>query len=136
MLAASPSPNALLLGRFGSLRQLVELLSRLGRISEPITSPAGLRQTIEAALAIGRLVGLDGVWIDRLQSAIDNEAVFGVVLALIRLAADAATARSDENGFRVTSVDADVVLSPKALADWLPIVLELIELFRSLRGRK
>jgi hypothetical protein len=136
MLAASPPANALFLGRFASLRQLVELLSRLGRISEPITSPAGLRQTIEAAIAIGRLVGLDGAWLDRLQSALDNEAVFGVVLALVRLAAEAATARGDEHGVRVTAADADVVLSAKSLADWLPIVLELVELFRTLRGRK
>lgn len=136
MLASSPPPNALFLGRFGSLRQLVELLSRLGSISEPISSPAGLRQTIEAALAIGRLAGLDGVWIERLQSALDNDAVFGVVLALVRLAAEAATARGDESGVRVTSADTDTVLTAKALSDWLPIVLELIELFRTLRGRQ
>ena len=136
MLAASPPPNALFLGRFGSLRQLIELLTRFGRISEPITSPAGLRQTIEAALAIGRLAGIDGIWIDRLQSALDNDVVFGVVLALVRLAAEAATARGDESGVRVTSADADAILTPQSLADWLPIVLELIELFRALRGRQ
>lgn len=136
MLASSPPQSPLLLGRFASLRQLIELLSQLGRISEPITSPTGLRQTIEAALAVGRLVGLDGAWLERLRSALDNEAVFGVVLALVRLAAEAATARGDEQGVRVTAADAEVVLTPKALADWLPIVLELIELFRTLRGRQ
>jgi hypothetical protein len=114
---------------------LLDLLAQIGRLEEPITSPGGLRKAIAIAAALGRMGGVDAAWLDRLQSALDNEAVFGVVLALIRLAAQAATASNHDEGLRVTAADADVVLTGKALADWLPIVLELIELFRAFRGQ-
>jgi hypothetical protein len=128
-------PDRLFPGRFGSVRQLLELLAQLGRLDQPITTPGGLRQAIQFAVAVGRLVGLDAGWLERLQTALDNEAVFGVVLALVRLAAQAATASNDDAGLRISAADADVVLTGQAIADWLPIVLELVELIRLLRGR-
>jgi hypothetical protein len=135
MPASPPSPAALFPGRFASLRQLLELVSQIGRMSEPITSPGGLRKAIEIVVSLGRLIGLDAAWLERLQAALDNDAVFGVVLALVRLAAQAATARNDDAGLRIRSADADVVLTGQAIADWLPIVLELVEMLRLLRGR-
>jgi len=53
----------------------------------------------------------------------------------VRLAAQTATASNDDAGLRIQSADADVVLTGQAIADWLPIVLELVEMLRSLRGR-
>ncbi|RIK84412.1 MAG: hypothetical protein DCC68_01660 [Planctomycetota bacterium] len=135
MAASSLAPAAVVAGRFASLKELVALLKSLGRLDEPITTPAGLRRVIELALSLGKLVGLDATWLQRLQSALDNEAVFELVLALVRLAAQAATARNHEKGLRIQTADAEVVLSATAITDWLPIVLELIELFRLLRGR-
>ncbi len=135
MTTPTLSPAALFPGRFGALRQLLELLSQLGRLDEPITTPVGLRQAIQFAIAVGRLAGLDAGWLERLQAALDNEAVFGVVLALVRLAAQAASASNDDAGLRISTADADIVLTGQAIADWLPIVLELVELLRLLRGR-
>jgi hypothetical protein len=135
MTASLSVPAALFPGRFASLRQLFELVSQIGRLSEPITSAAGLRKAIEIVVSLGRLVGIDAALVDRLQAALDNEAVFGVVLALVRLAAQAATVSNDDRGLRISSADVDVVLTGQAIADWLPIVLELIELLRALRGR-
>jgi hypothetical protein len=135
MTTSAVLPAALFPGRFGSVRQLLELLAQYGRLDEPITTPEGLRQAIQFALAVGRLVGLDAGWLERLQAALDNEAVFDVVLALLRLAAQAATASNDDAGLRISTADADVVLTGQAIADWLPIVLELVELIRLLRGR-
>jgi hypothetical protein len=128
-------PAGIFAGRFGSLRQLLDLLAQFGRLDEPITTPTGLRRAIELAVAAGRLFGIDPAWLDRLQSALDNRAVFAVLLALVQLAAQAATASNDDRGLRVSSADADVVLTGQAIADWLPIVLELVELIRLLRGR-
>jgi hypothetical protein len=135
MPASLQGAAALFPGRFASLRQLFELVSQIGRLSEPITSPTGLRKATEIVVSLGRLVGIDAAWLDRLRTALDNEVVFGVVLALVRLAAQAATASNDDRGLRISSADADVVLTGQAIADWLPIVLELIELLRTLRGQ-
>ena len=134
-LPAALLPDRLLPGRFGAVRQLLELLAQFGRLDQPITTPGGLRQAIQFAAAVGRLVGLDAGWLERLQAALDNEAVFGVVLALVRLAAQRATASNDDAGLRISTADTDVVLTGQAIADWLPIVLELVELIRLLRGR-
>lgn len=134
-MAASLSAPAVVAGRFAGIKGLVELLKSLGRLDEPITTPAGLRRVIEVALSLGKLAGLDATWLQRMQSALDNEAVFELVLALVRLAAQAATARNHEKGLRIQTADAEVLLSATAINEWLPIVLELIELFRLLRGR-
>jgi hypothetical protein len=136
MTASMQVSAALFPGRFASLRQLFELVSQIGRLSEPITSAAGLRKAIEIVVSLARLVGIDAALVDRLQAALDNEAVFGVVLALVRLAEHAvASGEFDDRGLDFGPADTDVVLTSQAIVDWLPIVLELIALLRALRGQ-
>jgi hypothetical protein len=142
--------SALLAGRFARLRQIVELLGQLGQLDEPISTPGGLRAALELLVQVGTMLGIDAAWIAKLQSILSSDAAFRIVLALVRLAMEAGGALAGEvdderasgapvdesaSGIRLAGCDnAQTIVTAQALADWLPIVVEIIALLRALRG--
>lgn len=144
---ASFATSALLPGRFTRLRQIVDLLGQLGQLTEPISTPAGLRAALELPVQVGTLLGIDAAWLAKLQTVLKSDIAFRIVLALVRLALEASGAIADGEDFvhsseagavdvlRLDAGDGDLaIVSSQGLADWLPVVIEIIALLRALRG--
>ncbi|MDZ4820123.1 MAG: hypothetical protein SGJ20_14240 [Planctomycetota bacterium] len=130
------------------LHELLELLAALRALDQPLQTAAGLRAGLELLLRLAEFVGLDRTWSDRVREILTNPRVFDVVLALVRyfgalvsLPGDATAAQFDAStpGRRPVSTlaGADEVvetIDAQALVDWLPVVLQIIELWKRLRG--
>lgn len=124
-----------LFDRAGKLRQILDLLAAVRELDSSITEPAGLRAYVALVLRFAELFGIDRSWVDRLKSVIENEATLELLLAFVRFASNW-LGRLDERDaefVRLANSPAATV-ETAALAEWLPLVLWLLETWRRLRG--
>ena len=122
--------------RFAKIRELLDVLAALRDLSEPITTPAGLRQTIDLLARVARLVGVDPQWTDRLLSILDDEATFRVVLAIVHFVLNSVARKAEGGAIRITlAEDDDVHLTAHAFTDWLPLVMQFLNLLSQLRAQ-
>lgn len=122
------------LARLGLVRELLELIAAARRMQEPLTTAAGLRAALALVVRLLELVGLDPAWRTRLEAILADERVFRIVLALVQGIFGTLDDASDP-AFRVRAEAAEaVVLDTQSLVDWLPVVVQLVRLWRLLRG--
>jgi len=119
-------PAFSLLPGLASARKLLDILNRLRGITAPIDSPSGLRAALTVLLELLSLVGVEAAFVAKLQKVLDDAAVFNVVLALFQYAYGhlAQERESGDGGVRINATTVNV----EALADWLPFVLQLMNL--------
>lgn len=79
-LALTPS----MLNRLAKIREALELVGAISAIERPLTSPDGLRQSIELLLRLAALLGVDDRLIERLASILLDDGVFNIVLAIVQ----------------------------------------------------
>lgn len=121
--------------QLGRLRDVLELIGRIREISEPITSPEGLRQTIELLLRFADLLGVSADVTERLRQILADENVFQIVLAIVRFLYGVATMEA-QDGRMVAFADdrSQLQIDVKDFMSWLRIVIEIINLLRLIRG--
>ncbi len=114
------------------LQGLLALLKKLQQFAEPLATADGLRQAIELIVELGNAAGLNSAWIGRLQSLLTDQSAFNTVLSIIAwlelLLGAGNTPASDAPAPLELAIDA------QSLADWLPIVLQILQLIQSIRG--
>ncbi len=120
--------------RLQRLSRLAKLMQLLRTFSGPLTTPENLRQALNTLLEVAGLVGLDDEWVNRLEQILNDENVFQIVLAIVRALSGWSGAVGGDNQLRVSSVSQQVTVHAQAFVDWLPIVVQLIQLLRQLRG--
>jgi hypothetical protein len=114
------------------LRELLDLLAALRDLREPLTSPEGLRASLELLLRLAEFAGVDRAWTDRVRDIVDDPRAFDIVLAIVRYlhglteTEQVVQAIAECNATDVAAQD---------FADWLPLILEIIALLRELRRR-
>ena len=130
---ASPAHAAIV--RLTTLRDLLALLAALRDLREPVTSPAGLRQSISLLLRLAELVGIEPAWIERLRTILDDPGAFNIVLAVVQYALGLA-AREAAGVVRLAGCESDegIEVTAEALAEWLPPVIQIVGLLRQIRG--
>ena len=125
--------------RLQAIARLAQLFKLLRGINGPLTSPENLRQLLHTLGEIGKLIGLDAEWLERLEQIVTDERVFQIVLAIVRaLAGWSGTitpgASSNDHQLRVAIASQQLAVDAQSFIDWLPIVVTLIQLLRDLRG--
>lgn len=120
--------------RFQRIGRIAQLLRLLQKFNGPLTSPENLREALGALLEVAGLVGLDQEWIERLEHIRNDEHVFQIVLAVVRAISGWSGAVAGDNQVRVSSASQQVTVSAQSFVDWLPIVVQIIQLLRQLRG--
>ena len=119
--------------RLAKLRELLDLVALLHRIEWPIQTADDLRAAIAIVVRLGQLVGIDPQWTARLQSILDNPAVFDIVLAIARFLSSQMAANEAADGVNATSDTPWILeIEPQSFAAWLPIVLQILDLIRQL----
>ncbi|MEX2118488.1 MAG: hypothetical protein WD847_02665 [Pirellulales bacterium] len=123
---------------FEKLRELLRLIAAIGAIDEPLTTPEGLKKAIAVVLELAAFLGLDDELVRRIGLVLTDETVFQIVLAIVRYLAGMLVVEGQphDGRLRLTAVEGSdsVEVDVAGFLDWLPIVLELIELIRRLRG--
>jgi hypothetical protein len=107
-------------------RDLLELLAALRQMPDPLASADGLKQAIALLVRLAELVGIDDAWTERLRQIVTDPALFNLVRAIVQYL-------SHLLGDRRHVATADTI-DPQSLAQWLPVVLEIIRLIKQLRG--
>lgn len=134
MTAQVVLPNGLF-DRTGRLRQILDLLAAVRELNGSITEPADLRAYVELVLRFAELFGLDEVWISRLRGVVENDATLELLLAIVRFAASWLGRVDEREADLVRAASAATTsVEAAALAEWLPLVLWLLETWRRLRG--
>jgi hypothetical protein len=126
------------LGSWSRLRELLQAIADLQDLNAALTTPDGLRRAVELVLRLGELLGLDAAWLDRLRPILTDDGVLQIVLAVWQFVLGARHEVDADEAVRcrVNGVDAPVVVTQQSLADWLPIVVQLISLLRMVRGSR
>ncbi len=124
------------LGAWSRLRELLQAIADLQDARVLPTTPDGLRRAVELVLKLGELLGLDAAWLERLRPILTDESVLKTVLAVWQFVLGGRHDMAADDSIRVTVLGAEtpVIVTQQALADWLPIVLQLINLLRMIRG--
>jgi hypothetical protein len=116
-----------------NLQSLLALLKKLQQLAEPLATADGLRQAIQMLVELGTAAGLNSAWISRLQSLLTDSSAFNTVLSIIAyiesFSSPATTMAGD-----VKAANADLAIDAQALADWLPLVIQILQLIQSIRG--
>ena len=120
------------------LRELLDLLAALREIREPLTSPDGLRSSLELLLRLAEFAGIDRAWTDRVRRVLDDQRAFDIVLAIVRyLHGLMATEEIVRSIAQYNSAENQTASTPNLAAqdflDWLPLILEIIAFLRELR---
>jgi hypothetical protein len=123
------------LQQLGLMRDALELIGQIRNVQDPITSPGGLRQSIELVLRFAELLGVSGELTDRLRQILADENVFQIVLGIVRFLLGALDDDTAGRELRASfDVGSTVVVEAQALLSWLPIVVQIIHLIRMIRG--
>ncbi len=69
-------------------------------------------------------------WVNRLEQILNDDNVFQIVLAIVPALSGWSGAVGGDNQLRVSSVSQQVTVHAQAFVDWLPIVVQLIQLLR------
>ena len=123
------------LQQLGQMHDVLALIGRIRQLQEPITSPDGLRQTIELVLHFAQLLGVSGELTDRLRQILADENVFQIVLSIVRFLLGMAGGESPAGNLRASfDVGNTRRIEQQDLLSWLPIVVQIINLIRLIRG--
>ena len=114
------------------LRELLDLLAALRDLREPLTSPEGLRVSLELLLRLAEFAGVDRAWTDRVRSILDDPRAFDIVLAIVRYL----HGLMDTEQVVQSIADRDATdVAAQDFLDWLPLILEIMALLREFRRR-
>jgi hypothetical protein len=128
-----------MLGFTSKLRELLDLLASLRNIREPLTSPEGLRASLELLLRLAEFAGVDRAWTDRVRTILDDPRAFDVVLAIVRYLHGLVSGENiirliaEEDAATIERLAAESEVAAQDFLDWLPLILEIIALLRELR---
>jgi hypothetical protein len=121
--------------QLGLMRDVLELTGRIRQIQAPITSTDGLRQTIELVLHFADLLGVSSEFTDRLRQILTDENVFQIVLGIVRFLLGDGGVEASDGKLRAAFADgSSTVIEPQDFLSWLPIVVQIINLIRIIRG--
>jgi hypothetical protein len=115
------------------------LLAALRDIRDPLTSPEGLRASLELLLRLAEFVGVDRAWTGRIRTILDDPRVFDIVLAIVRYLQGLMETEqviqliAENDTADVQRLAAETDLAAQDFLDWLPLILEIIALLREFR---
>jgi len=115
-----------------NLQSLLALLKKLEQLAQPLATADGLRQALEMLVQIGGAAGLNPAWIAQLQSLLSDQNGFNTVLSIIAWLESLLGSGSTTAG--VAAAPAELAIDAQTLANWLPIVLQILQLIQSIRG--
>jgi hypothetical protein len=135
-MSAPPSPVEPRFRQLSLIRDLLQLIGRMRQITDPVTSPEGLRQAIELLLSFAELLGLSQEVTQRLRQILDNEIIFQIVLGIVRFLLGEGISNINDGHLHATFGDGSTfVVEAKDFLSWLPIVVQIINLIRFIRGQ-
>jgi hypothetical protein len=121
------------LGLNNKLRELLGLLEALRAIREPLSTPDGLRASLELLLRLAEFVGVDPSWTTRVRTILDDPRVFDIALAVVRYLDGLVDGEISARYLAEKEATAATAFEARDFVEWFPLVLQIIALVRELR---
>jgi hypothetical protein len=119
---------------------LLRTLTQLAALRDALTTPDGLRRAIELALRVAGIVGLPPEFIQRLRTILDNPQAFAAVLAVVEYLAGLMKIEGElpDGRLHLKAVDGqrEAAVAARDFFDWLPFVIQLLDLLRQVFERR
>lgn len=120
-----------------NLSSLLALLKKLQQLAEPLATAAGLREAIGLLVQLGGAAGLNAAFLTNLESLLTDSSAFNTVLSIIAYLESLGTTNPPTgrpHGCDRDSAPTDLTINAQSLADWLPVVIQILQLIESIRG--
>lgn len=118
--------------RLTKLRDVLDLVAAVRDLDDPFGSVEQFRRLVDLVTRLGAFCGVDQTWLDRWEAILTDDELVGAVLAVARYVLSLTTKSTTAN--RATDALPTVVIDRQSYADWLPLVIELLQLVLRLRG--
>jgi hypothetical protein len=131
--------------KIAKLSSLLDLLDELRQAAASLATPEGLQNAIGLLIKIAEALGMDAAWAEQLQTILSDQNIFEVVLAIVRFLNSllpgggqpaSATATVASAAVASAAVPATVTLDAQAFIDWLPIVIQILQLLQQVAAGK
>ena len=123
--------------RLAQLRELLDLVNEVRALADPFASPDDFRRLITLVVRLGSAFGFDSAWLERFERLLTDDDLVAVVLAVthyvLRSTGLQVASISPTNSHSASNLQ-PLVVDAQSYADWLPLVIELVQLVRKLRG--
>jgi hypothetical protein len=125
------------------LSSLLGLLDELRQAAASLATPEGLQNAIGLLIKIGDALGMDPNWTEQLQTILSDQNIFGVVLVIVRFlnsllpsGGQPASAAWVGAGSSNATPPGKVSLDAQAFINWLPIVIQILQLLQQIAAGK
>jgi hypothetical protein len=124
------------------LGSLLDLLDELRQAAASLATPDGLQNAISTLVKIANALGMDPTWTAQLQTILNDPNIFEVALVIVRFlnslvpggGQPASAPGSVASGSATPS--GKVTLDSQAFIDWLPIVIQILQLIQQVVAGK
>ena len=117
------------------LGSVLDWLDELRAAAAALATPDGLKRAVAILIDIAEALGLDAAWTARLQTILSDPAVLAVALVIVQFL-DSLLGASGQPASATDSPATDTVtLDAQAFADWLPIVMQILQVIEQLLGK-
>jgi len=119
--------------KFGSL---LGLLAELRAAAAALATPDGLKKAVSILVDLADALGMDAAWTARLQTLLSDQNVFEVALVIVQFL-DSLLGTSNPPPLPGSTAAASerVTIDAQAFADWLPIVMQILQVIEQLLGK-
>lgn len=125
------------LGRLSRLRELLSQLASLGGIGESLGSPEGLERLLELALKLAELAGVEESIVELLKKVLADERLLVFLSGILgRVFGRRAADSQPPAGPRGIAAHDEPDMAAHGFSEWLPLVLQLLQLLAALRGQR
>ncbi len=124
--------------QIAKLSSLLDLLDELRQAAASLATPAGLQSAIGLLIKIADALGMDAAWAEQLQTILSDQNIFEVVLAIVRFLNSLLPGGGQPATATVGSTAAPdrVTLDAQAFINWLPIVIQILQLLQQVAAGK
>jgi hypothetical protein len=122
------------LGINSKLRELLGLLDAVRAIRDPLSTPDGLRASLELVLRLAEFAGVDPSWTNRVRTILDDPRVFDIVLAVVRYLDGLIDGEESARVLADSEAAGQEAFEANDFVDWFPLILQIIALVRELRS--
>ena len=125
-----PPPLAAKLGNLASL------LAELRAAAAALATPDGLKKAIAILIDVADALGMDAAWTAKLQALLSDQNVFEVALVIVQFIESLFGSSPPPLPSAAASAGDPVTLDAQAFADWLPVVMQILQVIEQLLGQK
>lgn len=118
--------------RLAKLRDVLDLVAAVRDLDDPFGSVEQFRKLVDLVMRLGVFFGVDPTWLDRWEAILTDDELVGAVLAVVRYVLSLTTKSATAS--RATDALPAVVIDRQSYVDWLPLVIELLQIALRLRG--